>query len=105
MMPAGISRRTYRRAFAYPGLGSALFTELPTETVWENSWRSLHRGLLVAQGGDKGASRPFSDSWDRRVELIRIYQTVSQGKFSETPIHPLGCIYVRTGAKGRCRAR
>ena len=44
----------------------------------------MDRVLFVAQSSDRGASRPpFSDSWDLRVEPIRIFQTVSEGEFSE----------------------
>ncbi len=33
------------------------------------------------------------------------FQTVSQGGFSETPIYTLGCLCVRTEARGRFLAR
>src|SRR5215216_894691 len=46
---------------------------------------------------EKSACRQSS----RRMPRCRYSPNCRQGVFSETPIHPLGCLCVRTGAKGR----
>src|SRR5215208_4634791 len=50
---------------------------------------------------EKSACRQSS----RRMPRCRYSPNCRQGVFSETPIHPLGCLCVRTGAMGRFLAR
>jgi hypothetical protein len=61
-----------------------LFTQVPGETVWKIAGGSVLEALKAEKWH---LWLRFDPLWESTVELIRNFQTVSEGVFSEVHIH------------------
>src|SRR5215216_6565414 len=66
----------------------------------------MTRACIVKASFLVRAGKEFTSATCQRHPILLVYSpSCRQGLFSETPIHPLGCLYVRTGAMGRFLSR
>src|SRR5215212_5989568 len=80
MMPAGQARRIRERSIHRSAWRNCL----------ENGRRSLKRAYLGARNGRSGPLRPFLATFGTPISVhIPIFQTVSEGLFSEVRIDPV----------------
>src|SRR5215213_9307609 len=75
-------------AWAIASFLSPLIHRSAWRNCLENSWTGLDRMFFGCAKRRKGRLSPRSaDSWDHKMEPIRIFQTVSEGLFSEVRLN------------------